>query len=149
MPVRLVVEASLADCFGFGGRFGTCQERGGVELHLDSSRFVEIQPADLAIRALFADGDVIHGKIQDVAQSVAAITATIFESLDPRVVSEPLIGTQLDINAPQPDLVAVNARKVGFAADSRRHAAVESVIPDVELPDWRRVDRRDEVAGAI
>src|SRR6266478_1278566 len=50
--------------------------------------------------------------------------------------------------ATQAHLIAIDARKIGLAAQPRGHAAVERVIPDVQLPHGRRIDRGDKVAHA-
>src|SRR4051794_30845619 len=81
-------------------------------------------------------------------QAIAHVAAAIANAVGPGVVVEALVA-ELDIASPQPDALPVDARKIGLAADARREAAVERVIPDVHLPGIRRVDGRDEIAHAV
>ncbi len=74
------------------------------------------------------------------------VAAAVAQPVDPAVVVERLVLGQLDVGAAQADALAVDAGKVGLAADPGGVAAVERVIPDVQLPDGRRVDGRDEIA---
>src|SRR5262249_14858588 len=66
------------------------------------------------------------------------------DPLAPAVEVE-LAVVELDVDPAQAHALTVNAREVRLAADPGPVAAVERVVPDVELPGGRRVDRRDEV----
>ncbi len=69
---------------------------------------------------------------------------------DPGVEVERLVlRPELHVAAAQADALAVDAGEIGLAADAAGVAAVERVIPDVQLPDDGRIDRRDEVAGVV
>src|SRR6185436_12204258 len=59
------------------------------------------------------------------------------------------LAIELDVAAAQADARAVDAGEVGFAADACAEAGVERVIPDVQLPDRRRVYSRDEIHRVV
>src|SRR5262249_33548002 len=73
--------------------------------------------------------------------------AAVLDALHP--VVEHQLFAQVDVTAADPDALAVDAREVGLAADAAGVAAVQRVVPDVQLPDRRRVHRGDEVAHAV
>lgn len=76
-----------------------------------------------------------------MAQPIAAITATVADSVDPVVEVERLVLVELHVDAAEANFVTVDAREVGLAGDPRSEAGVERVVPDVEFPDRRRIDR--------
>ena len=69
----------------------------------------------------------------------------------PLVVVQRLVATafEFDIGTAQPDALAVDAGEIGLAADAALIAAVERVVPDVQLPEDRRIDRRNEIAHVV
>src|SRR4029450_13713922 len=54
---------------------------------------------------------------------------------------------ELYVRASDADFLAIDAWEIGLAADSRAESHVERVIPDVQLPDVRRVDGGHEIHG--
>src|SRR5262249_19093955 len=54
-----------------------------------------------------------------------------------------------DVDAAEADFVAIDAGKIGLATDSRGHAAVQRVIPGVQLPDSGCIDGGNEIAHAV
>src|SRR5260370_30015124 len=82
-----------------------------------------------------------------MAQAVADVTASLLDSLDPVVEIE--LAARVDIAAAQADALAVDAGEIRLAADPAAVAAIQRVVPDVELPIGRRVDRGDEVTHAV
>ena len=77
-----------------------------------------------------------------MALAVRRIVAALAQSRDPVVVVELRLP---DIAAAQPDALAIDARKIGLAADARSIADVQRVIPDIQFPGIRRVDGRDDI----
>ena len=63
--------------------------------------------------------------------------------------SKSSVAVELHVRPAQADALAVDAGEVGLAADPAAVAAVERVIPDVQFPGGRRVDRRDEVDRVV
>src|SRR5262249_35574619 len=59
------------------------------------------------------------------------------------------LAVEVDVAAAQAHTLAVDAWKIRLSTDPAAEAAVERVIPDVQLPDRRRIHRRDEVAGVV
>lgn len=51
----------------------------------------------------------------------------------------------MDITAPPPHAITINAGKISFATDPGAVADVECVIPNVEFPRIARINRRDEI----
>ena len=86
-----------------------------------------------------ADRDVVDLEVDQVALAVGDVGAALLDPLDPAVEVE-LAVVELDVDPAQADALAVDAGEVGLAADPAAVAAVERVIPDVQLPDGRRVD---------
>src|SRR5580704_3765742 len=86
VPVRLLIEAPFADCLGFGRRLGTRQIRSDIKGDFDRSRLIETQTADSAVAARLTHRHVIDAKIENMAESVAAITAAVLEALHPVVI---------------------------------------------------------------
>ena len=85
-------------------------------------------------------------------QPVAAVAAAVLQAQHPVIKVELLLlllGIELDVDSAQSDAVPVDAREIGLATDAALVAAVERVIPAVELPDARRIDRRDEIAHVV
>ncbi len=74
-----------------------------------------------------------------MAAAVADIRPALLDPLAPAVEIELAVG-QLDVDPAQADALAVDAGEVGLAADPGPIAAIERVIPDVELPGGGRVD---------
>ena len=56
---------------------------------------------------------------------------------------------ELDVHAAQTNFFTVDAWEVGLAANLGSIAAVERVIPDIELPGGWRVDARNKVDGVV
>ncbi len=83
-----------------------------------------------------------------MASAVGDIGSAELHAFAPLVEIELAFG-KLDIDAAEPDALAVDAGKIGLAADPGAIAAVERVVPDVELPGGGRVDGRDEVDGVM
>src|SRR5881628_1709237 len=82
-----------------------------------------------------------------MTQAVTDVTASSLDSFDP--VVEIQFAVEVNIAATQADALAVDTREVGLAADTCAIAAIQGVVPDIELPIRWRIDRRDEVAGAV
>src|SRR5262249_26088959 len=97
----------------------------------------------------FTHAETVDCEIEQVAQPIAAITASVAQAIHPAVVVQRLILIEFDIRPSQADLVAVDAGEVGLTADAAGIAAIERVIPDVQFPDAGRVDGRDKVAGVV
>ena len=118
---------------------------GEVDLGGNFSGFVQFNFAIVS-----ADFLIVDGKVHEVAAAVADVIASRANSFAPFVVGE--FAIDFDIAAAQPDALAIDTGEVGLAADAGAIADVESVIPDVELPDHRSVyggneiNRRNEVA---
>ena len=79
-----------------------------------------------------------------MAAAVADVGPAFLDALAPAVEIEPAV-FELDVDSPQADALAVNTGKIGLAADPRAKAAIQGVIPDVQLPRSRRVHRRQEI----
>lgn len=88
---------------------------------------------DLHLAARIPDLVVIDAEVDEVAPAVADIKPAFLDPLAPAVEIEPAI-IQLDVDPAQSHALAVDAGEIGLAADPRAEAAVERVIPVVELP---------------
>src|SRR5205807_7860642 len=86
-------------------------------------------------------------EVYEVALAVRDVGAAVAYAPHPRVVVEP--PRHLNIRAAHADAVGVDAGEVRLAADARAEAAVERVIPDVQLPRGGRVGGGDEVHHAL
>src|SRR5262249_27258148 len=113
------------------GRFRLQQ---GRHLSLNGHR-ARLGQTDLT--ALEPDPKAIYRVIDQVALAVAHITAALFNALGPVLKVE--FSLQMDVTASQADPFAIDARKIGLAADSAAVTAIQRVIPDVQLPHRRRV----------
>src|SRR5260370_27358190 len=113
MPVRLLIESAFPNGFRFRCRLEICQKRRDVKGDFDRTRLIETQPADSAVGPRFTNGHVVHAKVENMTESVATITAAVFQPLDPVVIGERLVGAKLDVDAPEADLVAVDAGERG------------------------------------
>src|SRR5262249_51628915 len=82
-----------------------------------------------------------------MALAVADVAAALLDALGPGIEVE--LAVQVDVATAQADALAVDAGEVRLATDARAVAAVEGVVPGIQLPDRRRVYRRDEVAHAV
>src|SRR6266478_6988821 len=82
-----------------------------------------------------------------MALAVADIGPAQLDSLGPSVEIE--LTVEVHIAPAQADALAINARKIGLAANPAAVAAIERVIPDVQLVNRRRVHGGDEVAHAV
>ena len=71
--------------------------------------------------------------------AVAISTSALADSFAPTVVIE--FPIQFNVGPAQSDALPVNAGEVGLAADPRAETDIQSVIPDVQFPDVRRVNR--------
>src|SRR5262245_2751178 len=80
-----------------------------------------------------------------MAAAVADVVAAAPDAFAPVRVIE--FSIELYVRAPDADFLAIDAREIGLATDSRAEAHVERVIPDVQLPDVRRVDGGHEIHG--
>ena len=87
--------------------------------------------------------DVVHAEIQKMTSTIPDIIPSGANPFAPRVIIERPV--QMDVTPAKPDSFAVDAGKVGFAADPGSETAIQRVIPDVQLPDVGRVDGADEV----
>ena len=146
VPIGLRIEAGGSDAFSLRCRL--LDEQGShVEGDLRLASSGKVHLAYPRLRRL-AQGHIVDLKIHHMTQPFAAVAATMLESLAPDIEVERLVFWQLDIDAAQPDLVAIETGEVGLAAEASPHAAVEYVVPDVEFPNHRRIDRRDEVTHA-
>ena len=74
-----------------------------------------------------------------MALAVGDVRPALLDPLAPAVEVE-LAVVELDVDPAQADALAVDAGEVGLAADLGAVAAVERVVPDVQLPGGRRVD---------
>ncbi len=142
VPVGLLVERPRLDRAGLG-RDVRVEMGGDLGGDLHRARRVELQLA-----ARFAGRRVVDPEVDQVAVAVADIRPALLDPLAPLVEVE-LAVVELDVDPAQADALAVDAGEVGLAADLGPVAAVERVIPDVELPRGRRVDARDEVDRVV
>src|SRR5262249_52391906 len=79
--------------------------------------------------------------------SVADVAAPLLDALGPGVEFE--FAVEVDVAASEPDALAVDAREIGLAADPAAVAAIQRVIPSVQLPDGRRVHGGNEIASIV
>src|SRR5208337_1037728 len=142
VPVGLLVERALVDRLRLGGWLGIKQ---GSDPGADLDRR---RRRELELAARLAHVAVAHAEIDEVAAAVADVGPAFLGALAPAVEIEPAV-VELDVDAPQADALAVNAGKIGLAADPRAKAAVQGVIPDVELPGNWRVHRRQDIDRAV
>ena len=91
---------------------------------------------------------IVDLKVDQVAVAVGDVGPALLDPFAPLVEVELAVG-ELDVNPAQADALAVDAGKVGLAAELGPVAAVERVIPDVELPGSGRVDARDEIDRVV
>ena len=103
---------------------------------------------ELQLAARLAQRDVVDAEIDQVALAVGDVGPALLDPLAPAVEVELAVG-ELDVDPAQADALAVDAGEVGLAADLGPVAAVERVVPDVELPGGRRVDARDEIDRVV
>src|SRR6266571_8270762 len=82
-----------------------------------------------------------------MALAVTDIGSALLDSLGPFVELE--FTVEMHVTSPQADALAIDAWKIGLAANPAAVAAIERVIPDVQLVDRRRVHGGDEVAHAV
>ena len=108
---------------------------GDLGRRLDRGRAVELQH-----RAFLADVAVVDLKINQVAMSVRVYDRPCLIPSHHLSRIELAVG-QLDVDPSQTDFLAVDARKVGLAAELRPEPAVQRVIPDVEAPTGRACRR--------
>src|ERR1051326_195795 len=78
-----------------------------------------------------------------MASAIADIVAAGADTLAPLVVIE--LAIKFYIGAPESNLFAVNAGKIGFAANARAIADIQSLIPHIQLPNIRRVHHRKKI----
>src|SRR5262249_50019783 len=90
---------------------------------------------------------IVHREVHQVAFAVADVTAAVLDPFGPGV--EIKLAVEMDVAAAQADALAVDAREIGLAANAAAVAAVQRVIPDVQLPNRRRVHGGDETAGIV
>ena len=76
---------------------------------------------------------VVDAEVDEVAPAVADVGPAFLDPLAPAVEIEPAV-VELDVDPAQSHALAVDAGEIGLAADPRAEAAIERVIPDVELP---------------
>ena len=114
----------------------------GVGLFIEQSRDFcrhanrpRLFQAELAF--LFADRGIIHLELQKMASTIARIITPFAYAFTPIIKIQ--FGAKLHIGAPQTHPLAINAREVRLATDSRAKASVERLIPDVQLPNIGRV----------
>ena len=93
---------------------------------------------ELAPRLAYAN--VVYLEVDQMATAITDIRPPLLDPFTPGVKIE-LAVRELDVDTPQTDPLAVNARKVGLPGNLASVPTVERVIPDVELPGRRRVDR--------
>ena len=148
MPVGLVVEAPGADCLRCRRRLCVSQEGRDVTGHRHRAGLVEDARAQLAAIPRLPHRHVIDAELEDMREAVATVAAAILDPLHPGIEIERLPLVELHVDPPQPHPVTVDAGEVGLAADPRREAAIECVVPNVELPHRWRVDGREKIAHA-
>ena len=105
-----------------------------------------LRPFEVNLAVVRSNLDAVDCEVHQMALAFAHIAAPVADTLDPPLVGQPV---ELDVTPSQPDLVVINAGEVRLAAYPRTEAHVQCVIPDVEFPDRRRVDGRDEVDGVV
>ena len=136
MPVRLLGVAAV----------GQARDRFVVEACGD------LGPDEHGVRLGQAQFTAVHShlhvvdfEVDQVAAAVADVVAPGADAFAPVVVSQSAV--EFDVRAAKADAFAVYAGEVGLAADARAETAVECVIPNVQFPNRRRIDHREEVHG--
>src|SRR5690606_8108773 len=89
-----------------------------------------------------------HAKIEQMAHAVTGVAAPGFDAVAPRIEIELRSGRKLYVASSESDALAVDAGKIGFAADARADAAIEHMIPYIQLPDGGGIDGGNKIALA-
>src|SRR4051794_2978129 len=87
--------------------------------------------------------NTVHAEVHEMAPAIGHITSAVAQCVNPCLVGKGAV--QLGVDATLAHASVSNARKVSLAGNSRSEADVESVVPDVQLPDVRRVCGGDEI----
>src|SRR6185436_1889629 len=88
----------------------------------------------------------IHFKRKSVGKTVAHVGASTRQAVAPGGKVNPLLFSELHIDAALADSLAAHARKIGLTADLEREAAVQDMIPHIPFGNPWRVHRADEIA---
>ena len=134
VPVRFLRQWPAMDRLGFVRDLRFQKRR-----HLGRD-FHRGRPVELELSTRLAQRDIVDLEVDRVAASVADVRPALLDPFTPEIKVELAVG-ELDVNTSQPDALAVNAGEVGFTGNLGAVPAIERVVPDVELPGGRRVDR--------
>ncbi|MCS1411457.1 MAG: hypothetical protein M2R45_04657 [Verrucomicrobia subdivision 3 bacterium] len=139
VPVGFLVESALADPFGCVCWFW-CEEGGCVEGDFDFPGLQEVELAELAGRAWFAQHGVVNFEVKDMAHAVTAVASSILEPLDPGIEIQFFSLVEFYVDAAEANLISVDAWEVGLSANFCAETAVQRMVPNVEFPDGGGVD---------
>ena len=81
----------------------------------------------------------VRREVHEMTEAVRHVAAALAHAFAPRVVIQAL--WQVHVRTTATDAIVGDARKIGLAADPGAIAAVEGVIPDVQLGDERCIHR--------
>ena len=92
---------------------------------------------------------VSNAEVKDVAAAVPEVGVTVRKAFEPRAVAAVALWAlrQMNVGASAAYALVSDAREVGFAGEGRAEAAVQRVIPEVELGEGPKVATRKKVHG--
>ena len=93
--------------------------------------------------AVASDLGAIHGKIHQMPPALGHVAAAVSQGIQPGSIRKVPVHPRVDSSLP--DLLIGDAGKVRFTRNTRSEAGVQSVIPDIQLLDVRRISGGYEI----